>query len=328
MKHFELRNYGFNKILKKYCYFPAYLPLPCHCEHGWTVLPNALKSDLAVDKPLMLVFSKRRKKAWEEESNIPALIVGAPFVHYKNLLDIKQKKNAKGTVVFPSHSTFDLKADYDIKKYCEELKSLPKRFQPITICLFWLDYISHSKVYRQAGFKVVSAGPKITNSLSFAKNFYQILSRNRFATANEIGTSALYAVDFGLPFFLTGQTPTLLNEGRRDINVSDKSTLLDYEVGRFATKLFNTGPITSITSEQKKYVADELGVKDCVPREELKKLLRKFFKDQRCDFKDLLKYWVSSLIFSLFYNGPWISLVFRIRAYCQPLFLKYYSNKK
>lgn len=329
MKYTETRNYGFNKIIKEYCGFPKYLPLPCHCEHGWTVLPNALKSDLATDKPLMLVFSKRRKQVWKKQSKIPAEIVGAPFVLYKNFHLIKKKNSAKGTVVFPSHSTFDLKIQFfNIEDYCQELSKLPKAFHPITICLFWLDYISpKSSIYRKYGFRTVTAGSKITNSLSFVKNFYHILSQHKYATGNEVGTAPLYALDFGLPFFLTGKTPKMHNLKGRDVNIPEWSTIMDYKIGRDATKLFSTGPIKKVTPKQKKFVEDELGVKQNLSGKELNKLLWKYYNKNHYSFHDIFRYWLNSFVVVMLFNMPWTGLAFKIREKMQPFYIKSTLNK-
>lgn len=327
MKHSELRNYGFNKIIKEYAGFPQYLPLPCHSEHGWTVLPNALKSDLVTDKPLMLVFSKRREKLWKKASDTPVLVAGAPFVHYKNMRGLKQKASAKGTVVFPSHSTMDLKIQFSVEDYCRELKKLPKIYHPITICLFWLDYISpRRKSYLSAGFKVVTAGPKITNSLSFVNNFYRILSDHRYATGNEVGTSMLYSVDFGLPFFITGPAPTLHNLGKRDINVNLTSTIYDYEIGKSTTELFSTGPVTQISSKQREFVDRELGTTDSISGPELKKALWKYYKQANYGMGAAVMYWLTSIPIILLFNMPWTGLVFRIRNNLQPWLIKFGSK--
>lgn len=220
MHYREVRNYGFSHIIRKYAHFPWYLPLPAQIEHGWTIYTEALKSDLSTNKPLMLVFSRRRAKAWVKRSDIPVAIMGSPFIHYKNINRISKQKNAKGTVVFISHSTFDIKCEFDISGFCEELKKLPKKYKPVTICLFYLDFIDKkTDVYRKMGFEVTCAGPKFVNSLDFPRRFYEILSSHKYATSNAIGSYAFYAVDLEIPFFLTGSRPKLVNQGDRDVNL-------------------------------------------------------------------------------------------------------------
>lgn len=314
MQHSEVRNYGFNIIMKNYTRFPYILPMPCHMEHGWTPLEGALISDLKTDKPLMMVFSKRRRDAWKKKSRIPVVIMGSPFIHYKNTHKIAKKKDAKGTVAFPNHSTYDLKSQFSIKEYCRELKKLPKKFQPITICLFWLDFIDQkADIYRKMGFPVVSAGPKFTNSLNFVNNFYNILSNHKYATSNEIGSYTFYAVDLGLPFFLTGKAPILLNKGCKDLNVGESTRLDDFVWGKRAIKLFSTGPTQKISAGQGQFVIEEMGINDCLSPAEMRSLFWKYFNRHHYWLRAFIPYILTSILFTIIFNGPWIVFLISIR---------------
>lgn len=313
MLYKEYRSYGYNLILKKYCKFPWYLPLPAHMEHGWSPLDEPLKSDLAEDKPVMLVFSQRRAKIWAKKSKIPVFTMGAPFILYKKMQRISQKKDARGTVVYPSHSTYFARSRFDIEKYCRFLKKLPKEFQPITICLFWLDYIDkRSDIYRKYDFKVTSAGVKIANSLDFVKKFYKILSSHKYATSNDVGSYTFYAVDLGIPFFLSGKMPTVINRGGRDKNIQEFARSDDFALGVKANELFSTGPITTISTVQRNFVAREMGVGDRLTGKQMNQLMRKYFKENG-RWSVIIIYLLSSLFAVIVFNGPWIGLLTRIR---------------
>ena len=306
MQYHELRNYGFNLIIKDYAKFPRYLPLPCYMDHGWNTDNQPLNSDLKTDKPLMMVFSKRNAKAWKKKSDIPVVIMGSPFVHYKNTHKIKQKPDAKGAVVFPGHSTYYIKSQFQVEDYCHVLKKLPKEFQPVTICLFWLDFIDQkTNIYRKMGFKVVSAGPKFTNSLEFVKNFYNILSNHKYATSNDIGSYTFYAIDFGLPFFLTGDRPILFNKGCRDINIGERASIHDYKYGKKAINLFSTGPIKTISQAQSKYVTKEMGINDCLSPKQMNKLLWKYFNGNNYWIRASFPYFIIFILLKIIVDGPW-----------------------
>ncbi|MFH1910352.1 MAG: hypothetical protein ABIJ72_04180 [bacterium] len=314
MKNVETRSYGINLILRKYARFPWYLPLPAHMEHGWTALANALVSDLAAHQPLMLVFSKRRKAAWKKASKVPVEIMGAPFILYKKIHNIKQKKDAKGTVVFPGHSTYDLKSRYSIEDLCLELKTLPAKFQPVTICLFWLDYIDpNANIYRRRGFKVVSAGPKISNSLRFVKNFYSILSRHKYAASNEIGSHTVYAVDLGLPFFMVGKATVLENLAKRDVNVAKVTKQQDFLCARRAMKLFSTGPSSKITSAQKKFIVQEAGICDRLTSDQMRDCFFHYLKQDGYLIKKIIPYFFDSIVHAFLFNMPWVGWLMRWR---------------
>lgn len=289
--------YGFNKIIKDYAKYPRILPLPCHMEHGWSAESCPLITDIVIDKPLMLVFSKRREKAWKRKNTIPVVIMGSPFIHYRNMYKITQKSDAKGTIVFPSHSTLYIKNKFSRIDFCKKLKKLPKEFQPITICLFYLDYLDPiSEIYHKMGFKVVTTGPKINNSLSFVKNFYDILSNNKYATSNDVGSYTFYAINMGLPFFLTGEAPLLLNKDLKDMNMGKQGRIEDFAIGRKSKKLFSTGPVKTISKTQSQFVIDELGIRDCLSPAKMRSLFWRYLKKERFWIWLIIAYWLISFI--------------------------------
>lgn len=320
MNSLEVRNFGFNLILKDFAKISCFLPLPCHLEHGWTPLAEPLVTDLETHKPLMLVLSKRRKEAWEKRSKIPVEIMGAPFIHYKNMKKVHLSSRAKGTIVFPNHSMPGFEVKFSVENYCKELKKLPQEFHPITVCLFWFDFIDdRADIYRKMGFRVVTAGPKLTNDLSFVKNFYKLLSSHKYATSNDIGSYTFYSVNLGVPFFLLGEIPTIINQRGKDRNVPEVTKNDDFYWGKKAIEIFSTGPTTKITTEQKKFVDEEMGVKDCLSREEMHKLLLNYGGKNRYWLKTVFPYIVQSLIAVLIFNGPWIKYL---------VSMKYNKSKK
>ncbi len=285
-KYLDTEAYGSNLIIKEYCRFPKFLPLPAHIEHGWTPLPNALITDLEIaeTKGLMLVYSKRREQAWKKASHIPVIITGPPFVLYRRMKAWNQKKDANGTIVFPSHSTIFIESQYDIDKYCEELKKLPDKFKPITICLLYPDIArGRDKQYQKHGFEVVSAGEKLRGSLDFVRNYYEILSKFKYATSNEIGTYTFYAVEMGIPFFLTGEEPIIHNIGNKDRNISPSGKMSDHKIGKEVNIIFGSKPTEIITQEQKKLVEAEFGLDSDIRPD---KLRAELFRNTRN-----LKYW-------------------------------------
>jgi hypothetical protein len=291
--------YGCNLIIKQYSRFPKYLPLPCHTEHGWTPIDHALVTDLEIAKrkKLMLVYSHRREAAWKKASDIPVRIIGAPFILYRHLHNIKRRPEAVGTVAFPSHSTIFLESKFDADSYCKKLLQLPKEFHPISICLLYPDIKrGRDKIYEKYGFKVVSAGKKLRGSLDFVKKFYTILSGCKYTTSNDIGTYTFYSVEMGTPFFLYGDEPITVNPLNIDKNIGKQAKMSDFGLGKEAMRIFNTGPTKIITSAQKNYVSRELGVKDAIPPEKLRQTF--FATANNLDYwlSRVPKYYLMSLI--------------------------------
>lgn len=297
--YLDTENYGVNLILKEYCNFPKFLPLPCHVEHGWTPLLNALVTDLEIakSKGLMLVYNQRREKAWQEASKIPVLISGAPFAIYRKMKKIKQTRNAKGTIVFPSHSTLFIDAQFDIDKYCQTLKKLPKEFHPITICLLYPDIKrGKDKIYEKNGFTVVSAGEKIRGSINFVRNYYNILSHYKFATSNEVGSYAFYAVEMGIPFFLTGEEPTIINIDNKDPNIAPSGKMSDHYLGKKVSDIFGYKPITKISNKHFLLVESEFALKDHASQKEIKKALFDNTKSAKYWLVKVPMFWIMSAV--------------------------------
>jgi len=266
----EMQEYGFNLIIRQYAGYPDLLSLPCHFEHGWTALGSPLPSDLGTKKAFMLVYSKRRQLAWQKKSDTPVAIMGAPFVHYRRMHGLRRDKKAKGTVAFPSHSCEGVEAEFDIERYCKELNGLPDAYRPVTVCLHYFDFVGNRTAYERNGFDVVTAGDSL--SPGFPGNFYRILGSHCFATSNTIGSYTFYAVEMGIPFFILGEIGLLRNLGKNpDIGTLTKIT--DYDIGRRAFDMFDTGPTSFITSEQREFTVEEVGVNDCLSPRRLKQLL-------------------------------------------------------
>lgn len=263
--------YGLYAIIREYANCPPTLPLLCRYEHGWNPLPKANAYDAMTDQPLMLVWSRRRFKEWQAESSIPAAIVGAPFVHYRKLMKIEKDADAHGTVAFPAHSTQLIDSVFDIDGYCQQLKSLPTEFQPITICLHVHD-VERKKdvIYKKNGFDVVTAGPAWVLGFEFVEKFYDILRSHKYATSNQVGSYSFYAVEMGIPFFIFGESAVLKNTG--EPLMPSVFRYEDYPMGVYATAMF-PGPTQVISEEQKKFVEEELGVHDCLSGIELRELL-------------------------------------------------------
>jgi len=262
LKSDSIQDYGLNIIIRNYLCIPKWLPFMAFMEHGWTALDTPLKSDIsAKGYPIMFVYSKRRLDAYKDKDHSfkKILISGIPFILYRKLNKIAQKKNAIGSIAFPSHGTDLVKSQYSIEQFCTELNKLPDRFKPITICLHF-DNIFEKKIYSSLGFTVVTAGERYDSK--FFINFYEIITSYKYVISNVIGSHTFYSVDLGIPFFIMGTLAVNKNPLSKDPNVPKKYILTDYKYGKEAYDIFNTGPVDYISEEQKKYVENESGIKE------------------------------------------------------------------
>ena len=266
LKKDPIKSYGLNTIIRKYLFIPNWMPLLAYMEHGWSPLDVPSYTDINAKRyPIMLVFNKRRYNAYKNTKHnfMKILILGMPFVLYRKNKKISKKKDAKGTIAFPGHRTKLMNVEYDINNFCKELKALSPEFQPVTVCLHSED-LQQKEIYNNLGFEVVTAGLQVDPG--FVDNFYDILSGHNYSVSNSVGSHTFYSIDLNIPFFILGEEPTIINPLRRDPNAPEISKPTDYKSGREAYNLFNTGPVTYISKEQKEYVDRETGIKDASNR--------------------------------------------------------------
>lgn len=259
--------YGMDEIVKCWCKYPKWLPFRYEIHHGWYLQDEPTKFDIESYSPVLLMLNKRQRETWVKKHKKPAIIIGSPYIHYRRCKKIKPNPNARGTVVFPQHSAHDSDAGFDIDKYCSELHRLPDRFKPLKICLHIHD-VKRGKaaLYEKKGFTVTTAGQR--DSISFAKNFYNILSNCQYTTSNIVGSHVMYAIELGIPFFLYGDPGNY--PGRPEIPKA--------KIGEKAKALFKVPPEkVKITKKQKKFIESEAGINDCINPEELRKYLIKIF---------------------------------------------------
>jgi hypothetical protein len=263
-------NYGHDKILKEYTRYPAFLPLNAHIQHGWygAEIPDFQKIDKI---PFMLAWSQRIADEWKTRTTKPVFVLGSPFIIYRHLRGIAQKPDAKGTVVFPDHSTPSTTAVHDVENYCLELEKLPEYMKPISICLHFRDVDQYGKQFQDHGFSVFTAGDSRQAGNGFVQNFYDILSRHKYSCSNVIGSFTFYSVEMGIPFFVYGPECKCVKK-------DDNKTVVEYGAFRQKTRdLFRTIQ-EEPTPEQRAFVSFEVGEPDKVSPDWLRRyFLKRFF---------------------------------------------------
>lgn len=271
----EIDTYGFNEIVRMYCRYPDAFPLAANIYHGWYIHPPRI-SDLNSFRSTLLVFNKRQKGEWEEQSSKPAYVLGAPFVHYRRLMNIQQRPDASGTIVYPGHDATSNDFVFDQRALCERLAALDEKYKPITVSVLELDIQNgKDRMYREYGFDVFCPGER--RSVDFVENVYGALSRHKYSCGNHVGTNILYAVEMGIPFFFIGDLGSGVNRkgGQAVIyqRTEQQLALIDRILELFAE------PVYQVTEEQKTLILPECGVEECLSPDELRRvLLSSFFK--------------------------------------------------
>jgi hypothetical protein len=159
---------------------------------------------------------------------------------------------------------------FDQRKLCEELAALDAKYHPITVSVLEGDIRSgKDRLYREYGFATFCPGPR--NTITFCENFYGALARHRYSCGNHFGTNILYSIEMGIPFFFVGEMAVGVDTRTGQVVVKDRTPEQLALLERVRT-LFSK-PVDQVTLEQKNLVITESGVADCLPPDELRRLL-------------------------------------------------------
>ena len=131
--------YGFGSVLRKFGFYPRFLPLNIYFSHGVTTHNKPAPHELNNKAPFMLYFSPRLVDEYKKVSKKPCYCVISPNVYYRRAQNIKQAVNAKGTLAFFAHTTPVIDNTMDVSLYIKQLKSLPEKYQPVSVCLHYHD---------------------------------------------------------------------------------------------------------------------------------------------------------------------------------------------
>ncbi len=267
--------YGFGKWIRRYGFYPPVLPLCIYTDHSpgersGQPFPHELQSNA----PVQFYHAKSAVNKWKRKSKKPCYPLYSPFVFARKILKIQKKKNAKGTIFFPAHTTPSIDDNKTVDQYCDELDALPIEFIPVTVCMHIHDIRKGlAEKYNARNYIVVSAGDSLNQN--FIGNFYNMMCNHKFALSNIFGSYALYAVEMDIPFGLYGAEPDYFNHS--DSNV-EKGKYTSYSEGKYykkAKELFAGLPVAPVSKAQKNFAIKYLGLQSGITRFQMSKILYK-----------------------------------------------------
>lgn len=264
--------YGHGAVIRQYGFFPKNWKLKPYIPHGVSLWDKISKSRTLYTNGYDFFFSKRLSEIFYNTTGKKSYIITSPFVLYKRLYKKTKDKNAKGSIVFPSHSISEIDVIFDIDALCYELHNLPEKFKPIHVCLFYVDVLKGDyKKYIEHGFPVHCAGSRLDKD--FVINWYEIVTHFKYGLGNEIGSHLFYLTDLDIPFSLIGEKPVNFNKSCLE---TGKLGEFDYEHEQIKVcrDLFR-GLYTGISEEQLEFVAQEISLHDGIGRVETAIILYK-----------------------------------------------------
>ena len=257
--------YSFGKHIRDYGFYPSFLTINIYTDHSPAdIADNPFEHELKSKAAIQFYHNLRTVKEFKKISTKPCYTLYSPFVFYRRKNKIEINHDAKGTLAFPAHSTSLIHNLCDWNIYIKQLKDLPEKFQPISICLHMHDIEKGlHKIFMENGFDVFTAGN--IHDDRFAERFYDILKKFRYSTSNLIGAYTYYTIEMNIPFFIYGESPIYYNQGDANIEFGAYTSYKKNSSYIFAENLFKE-ITTNITKKQKDYVEECLGMKFGVSR--------------------------------------------------------------
>lgn len=272
MKEFfrEATYYGTGKIMRLYSGFPGFLPLPVSIQHGWAMSTSPVHA--IKDAPENWYWSVEAEARYANAyPTISTRTSGAPFLYLLRLLNYQPLpvEEQQGSIVFPSHSTFQIGMVCDFDQYAAALVALPAQYHPITVCLYYTDYNQGlAEPFLRQGLPVVTNGPTHLDD-NFLWNFMRNVHGKRYIFSNQMSSSLLFGVAMNLTAHFWGPEFQVFNPNKfwehRDFNQYHRAWEEQFkDVFRF---------LDPDPALQKRAVAAELGQDRLLSPREMQRLL-------------------------------------------------------
>lgn len=194
--------YGFATVVKRFARYPFDEPIYGVVPHGVAFgLKKPWWEELKAVVPAILCAQDHYGREFTHRAGRVVIPFASPAVYAAKLTAGDVPRPREGTVFFPSHSTHRIQAEYDAQLMIAKLRALPSEMQPVTVCIYWKDYLhGKAKPYEAAGLPVVSAGHMFDPE--FLIRLFGICRRFRYATSNELGSHVPFSIHGGCLFRL------------------------------------------------------------------------------------------------------------------------------
>lgn len=287
-KYWTSEVYSYGKILREYAFYPKFLPIYCYSSHGvYFSSEKPFPHELENDSYAQFYTSPDSVSAFKKFSKKKCYCVISPFVWYRRRCKILRNAQSRGTIAFPSHSTPDIDVVVDMEHYADELLSLDKEYHPVCVCLHMHDINKNvHDVFLRKGIPVYTAGNAA--DIRFAERWYDIVRNFSYSTSNMIGSYSFYSVEMGIPFFICGDRPLLLNNSDANIPIG---TYFYEDTDHYSKAMLFFKDNNDVAAEDRlKFVEYHLGVYDSIGRVKVFAILvAALFKDF-VFFKDIKMY--------------------------------------
>ncbi|MDP3181335.1 MAG: hypothetical protein Q8M54_00785 [Desulfobaccales bacterium] len=259
--------YGGDAILRAYSGYEGILKAVV--PHGpYWIIPAVWNDEAEAPVPVIFFFNPIMQEAFEKETTKVVLPLAFPFLYVLELVKAQPRPARRGTIFFPGHSSHRATAKMDFAGLAARLAELADEYQPLTVCMFWKDYLlGYHRAFQERGMSLVSAGHMYDPD--FLCRFYHLCSRHRYAASNyTLSSATFYAVKAGCAFFFLDPSEYRFDVGGVDALYMPKRQFDDRLANMFQA------PRPATTPEQMEFVDYILGTAYLTSPEELLQQLR------------------------------------------------------
>lgn len=277
--------YGMKRALLSYVGLPSFFPLRAHLQHGAGMIyrndvpdPGVLKTKYQ-DVFLCNNYQKHICEKHLPEKDI--YVIGSIFPLYRQQRGIVQDENAEGTLFFTAHSSESVRVYDNIERTLDILDNLPDYLKPIKVSIYYTDLLRGlNQAYEDRGYETFTNGHR--NDQQFVDNFYQTLKSVKYTMGTTLGSQTYYAVEMGIPYFIVGDDPEIVNQGntyypKGSFRIQDR-TEHGYAKHYQASALFvhaTTVHKVAITPDQRAFVRAGIGSDDKISKAQLRTIITK-----------------------------------------------------
>lgn len=281
--------YAMDLCIKKYGYFPRFLPICVSNDHGLCLYKEPTADDDDYNNmPLKLVFNEYRCNILKNKRKYKVETIIFPMIFYRRSKNIKRVENPKGTLIFVGHNySYQYEIEYT-QKLVSKIKSLPTEYSPVCVCVCVGDVFNgYYKYFMESDIPVYTAGS--ADDVRYPNRFYNLIKNFKYTMGEFIGSHILMSIEMGIPY-------TYLSE----FLLNDDKLLDDYtDAIKISYDLFgNDSTIPSITKEQIAFVNYYSGIEHSISRLKCAKILYLYFfkflfsrKGLHYIFKILHRFW-------------------------------------
>ena len=269
--------YSFGKAFREWLGIPKWLHLPFYSDHGYTPLRYLQSHELNNSSNIHVTFNQYRYEKIKDIKSKKIIYLTNPYVHYRRIKNFQQNENAKGTLVFYTHSLYkvDLK-DYNLNHHLHDLNSLPDKYKPIVFMFHYNDIKkgNHLEILKR-GYPILTAGNQYSWNY-FIDRFYDIICHFKYATSNSGGSDLMYCTEMGLEYFILGKEPSHEYKGNnkeRKKYFAKRNKKLN-EIDKKKRNLFHYESQAG-KKEKHDFIKKCLGLNTSVSKKTFKKLLMK-----------------------------------------------------